>query len=127
MKTLDRNQANAMVERLRALAQPQRLTVLAVLLDGERAVGEIQAATGIGQPALSQQLAELRRAGLVTTRREARLIHYSIAKGDVEERIRALFAAFGAERPVQRTPAAEAPPPRGVDSPVGAAVFARIG
>lgn len=123
---LDRGQAEAMVERLRAIAQPQRIMVLAALLDGEHAVGEIEAATGIGQPALSQQLAELRRAGLVTTRREARLIYYSIADEDAEERVRALFAAFGAARPIKRSSSADAPPRRRAGSPAGAAVFARV-
>ena len=123
--SLDRLQADAMVERLRMLAQPQRLIILSVLVNGERAVGEIENVTGIGQPALSQQLAELRRAELVTTRREARQIYYRIASEDVDERVRALFAAFGAVRPIVR--------PRLTNRAVahtglsGAAAFARIG
>lgn len=123
---LDRDRADAVVERLRALTQPQRLMILAVLLDGERAVGEIEATTGIAQPALSQQLGELRRAGLVTTRREARMIFYSVADEDTEERVRALFAAFGAARPVKRVSRTDTPPLR-IAHPVGAASFARIG
>ncbi|MFD1034055.1 ArsR/SmtB family transcription factor [Sphingomonas hankookensis] len=124
--SLDRPQADAIVERLRTLAQPQRLMILSVLLDGERAVGEIEEATGIGQPALSQQLAELRRADLVATRREARQIYYRIAAEDVDERVRALFAAFGAARPVaklQRVATCASAPVR----LSGAAAFARIG
>lgn len=124
--SLDRPQADAMVERLRTLAQPQRLMILSVLLDGEHAVGEIEEATGIGQPALSQQLAELRRADLVATRREARQIYYRIAAEDVEERVRALFAAVGAARPVARSQpvATRASAPTSL---MGAATFARIG
>lgn len=125
--TFAREAADAMVERLRALAQPQRLMILAVLLDGERAVGEIEAATAIGQPALSQQLAELRRAGLVTTRREARLIYYSIGGEDAEERVRALFAAFSATRPAKRLTRVEPLGRQGVIRPIGAASFARMG
>ena len=124
--SLDRPQADAMVERLRTLAQPQRLMILSVLLNWERAVGEIEEATGIGQPALSQQLAELRRADLVATRREARQIYYRIAAEDVEERVRALFAAFGATRPAARLQ----PVAARASAPVrltGAAAFARIG
>lgn len=97
--SLDRAQADAIVTRLRTLAQPKRLMILSVLLEGERAVGEIEEATVIGQPALSQQLAELRRAALVTTRREARQIHYRIASQEVEERVYALFAALGVTPP----------------------------
>ncbi|WEK42458.1 MAG: metalloregulator ArsR/SmtB family transcription factor [Candidatus Sphingomonas colombiensis] len=126
-KNVDRGRADAMVERLRAFAQPQRLMVLAILLDGEQTVGEIETATGIGQPALSQQLAELRRAGLVATRRAARQVHYSIADEDTEERVRILFAAFSAVKPVARAKHAEAKRQRVPSSPIGAASFARIG
>lgn len=125
--SIDRAHADAMVERLRTLAQPQRLMILSVLLDGERAVGEIEEATGIGQPALSQQLAELRRAALVATRREARQIHYRIADDETEERVSALFAAFGAVRPIVKTTPA---PTKRAATPAylsGAAAFARVG
>lgn len=124
--SLDRGQADRMVEQLKTLAQPQRLMILSTLLSGERAVGEIEAATGIGQPALSQQLAELRRADLVATRREARQIFYSVASEVVEDRIHALFAALGAAVPGPKLPVAAVPPiPDRVF--IGAATFARIG
>jgi DNA-binding transcriptional ArsR family regulator len=124
--SLDRDQADKMVEQLKTLAQPQRLMILATLLGGERAVGEIEVATGIGQPALSQQLAELRRADLVATRREARQIFYSIASEVVEDRIHVLFAALGAAVPDRKVPVAAVPPvPNRVFT--GAATFARIG
>lgn len=124
--SLDRDQADRMVEQLKTLAQPQRLMILSTLLSGERAVGEIEAATGIGQPALSQQLAELRRADLVATRREARQIFYSVASEVVENRVHALFAALGAAVPNRTVPMAAVPPvPDRVFT--GAATFARIG
>ncbi|MDT8872567.1 metalloregulator ArsR/SmtB family transcription factor [Komagataeibacter rhaeticus] len=80
------------MQRLRLLAQPQRLMVLACLLDGEKSVGEIEARTGIGQPTLSQQLAELRRAEIVVTRKEARQVIYSIRDGMEEMRLRLICA-----------------------------------
>ncbi|WP_264784365.1 ArsR/SmtB family transcription factor, partial [Gluconacetobacter azotocaptans] len=92
---LDRAAAEDTAERLRALAQPQRLMILALLLAGELAVGEIDARTGIGQPALSQQLAELRRGGLVAVRRAARQVLYRIADADAALRVRAVLALFG--------------------------------
>ena len=70
-------------ELLRALAHPVRLTILNSLRGCERAVGEIEAITGIGQPGLSQQLAVLRQANLVFTRREAKQIHYRINTGTI--------------------------------------------
>ncbi|ADM41096.1 helix-turn-helix transcriptional regulator [Edwardsiella piscicida] len=63
---------------LRALANPDRLLLLCRLSQGEAAVGELEAATGIGQPTLSQQLGVLRRLALVTTRREGKQIVYRI-------------------------------------------------
>ncbi|GAN98981.1 transcriptional regulator ArsR [Komagataeibacter xylinus NBRC 13693] len=89
--------AENLVQRLRLLAQPQRLMVLACLLEGEKSVGQIEAETGIGQPTLSQQLAELRRAEIVITRKEARQVIYSIKDSMEEMRIRLICAACGPE------------------------------
>lgn len=63
---------------LRALANPDRLLLLCCLSQGEAAVGELEATTGILQPTLSQQLGVLRRTALVTTRREGKQIVYRI-------------------------------------------------
>ena len=92
-----RELAEHLVQRLRLLAQPQRLMVLACLLDGEKSVGQIEAETGIGQPTLSQQLAELRRAEVVVTRKEARQVIYSIKDSVEEIRIRLICAACSPE------------------------------
>lgn len=94
--TLSRAAADAATERLKVYAQPQRLMILTALLDGERNVGEIEAATGIGQPALSQQLAELRRAGAVSARRQSRLVLYRLADEKTAFCVRAIRTMFGA-------------------------------
>ena len=82
-------------EKLKSYAQPQRLMILSHLLNGEHTVGEIETATGIGQPALSQQLAELRRAALVQTRRAAKQVYYRLASEDVALCMRSIEAMFG--------------------------------
>ena len=94
-----REDAEDAAERLRKFGQPLRLMILSLLLQGEKSVSEIDLATGSGQPGLSQQLAELRRAELVTTRRQARQVFYSIADESVELRVRNIEAAFGAGDP----------------------------
>lgn len=67
-------------ELMRTLGHETRLRLLdALLVKGETSVGELEALTGIGQPGLSQQLAILRKAALVNTRRAAKLVYYSIA------------------------------------------------
>jgi len=73
-----------LIEALRAIAHPLRWRILTALVAGERNVGEIEAATGIGQPGLSQQLGVLRKAGLVATRRDAKLVFYSLANTQIE-------------------------------------------
>lgn len=63
---------------LKVMANDRRLVVLCELARGERTVGELAAACSLGQSALSQHLAKLRDAGVVTTRRQAQTIHYSL-------------------------------------------------
>jgi len=87
--------AEQAAEKLKVFAQPLRLMILSCLLRGERNVGEIALVTGIGQPTLSQQLAELRRAALVRTRKEAKLVWYSLADDGVALCVRNMEAIFG--------------------------------
>lgn len=109
-----------LIEALKALAHPLRLRILAALTAGERNVGEIEQVTGIGQPGLSQQLGVLRKAGLVDTRKEAKLVFYCIAG----EQIGAVTSALAALAPgVAVVP--EPPVPLRTPAP-GVANFARM-
>jgi DNA-binding transcriptional ArsR family regulator len=63
----------------RALADPTRRQILQDLRDGELAAGEIASRFPIKGPSVSRHLAVLRAAGLVTERREANRILYSLA------------------------------------------------
>lgn len=66
-------------ELFRALAHPARVRVLEVLAaDGERTVSELQPLVGIESSHLSQQLGVLRRAGLVSSRKEGSTVVYSL-------------------------------------------------
>src|SRR5712675_1454354 len=65
-------------ELFRALANPARVRVLELLAEGERSVGEMQPFVGIELSHLSQQLGVLRRAGLVSTRRDGSSVRYAI-------------------------------------------------
>jgi DNA-binding transcriptional ArsR family regulator len=75
--------ATEAAEFMRLFSTPSRLMLLCHIAQKERSVGEIQEDLDFKQPALSQQLAELRQAGVVQTRRESRQIYYSIADGRV--------------------------------------------
>jgi DNA-binding transcriptional ArsR family regulator len=59
--------------------------LLCLLSEGERTVSELEAALGLRQPAVSQQLARLRAAGLVTGRRNGKSIHYRIASDQARQ------------------------------------------
>ena len=63
---------------LKKLANPNRLMVLCVLSEGELSVSELNEKVPLSQSALSQHLAALREAGLVSTRRESQTIYYSL-------------------------------------------------
>ena len=101
MKALwqSREQADYAADKLRKFGQPQRLMILSLLLEGEKSVREIDVVARIGQPALSQQLAELRKAELVTTRRQAKQVYYSLADDSVVLCVRSIEAVFGAGDP----------------------------
>lgn len=75
---LDRPLSEIKADLFRALAHPARVRVLEVLADGERSVGELAAEVGVEASHLSQQLAVLRRAQLVTTRKEGSTVFYDV-------------------------------------------------
>ena len=82
---LDRQRA-ALIGR--ALADPKRLCVLETLAEGEASVSELSACVGCQVPNMSQHLAVLRSAGLVTTRREGSTVFYRLADPKVLEAYR---------------------------------------
>ena len=69
----------------RALSHPVRLRILDILSRQEACVCHLTAILGKRQPYVSQQLATLREAGLVTDRREGTLIYYSLADEHLAE------------------------------------------
>lgn len=107
----------APIEELKALAHPLRFRIVQLLRRGELNVGEIEQASGIGQPALSQQLGVLRKAGLVATRKDAKLVYYTLN----EDRLTGLGALIGGfdARALARGAPSRTPAP-------GVANFARL-
>jgi DNA-binding transcriptional ArsR family regulator len=63
-----------------ALADPSRRAIFESLTRGEAAVKDLTARFAISQPAVSQHLATLKDAGLVTGRREGRCVYYRIER-----------------------------------------------
>jgi DNA-binding transcriptional ArsR family regulator len=69
----------AQAQLFRALSHPVRLRILDILACQEACVCHLTTILGQRQPYVSQQLATLREAGLVTDRRDGTLIYYRLA------------------------------------------------
>jgi ArsR family transcriptional regulator, arsenate/arsenite/antimonite-responsive transcriptional repressor len=69
----------------RMLGHPVRMRVLELLQDGPRPVHELLADIGVEPPSLSQQLALLRRSGIVVATRRGPTVVYALAESSVDE------------------------------------------
>lgn len=79
---------------LKAMGNPHRLMILCRLAEGEKCVGELERMIGLSQSALSQHLARLRRDHVVTTRRVAQTIYYSLAGPEARSIIVTLYNLY---------------------------------
>ena len=91
----------AKAELFRTLGHPTRIRVLELLQYGARPVHELLAEIDVEASNLSQQLAVLRRAGLVRSSREGATVLYSLATTDVADLLfdgRRILAALWADQ-----------------------------
>lgn len=83
---------------MKALSDPTRLRIVALLAHGELCVCHLEAALSLAQSNTSRQLAVLRSAGVVEARREGSWVFYRLAP-QVDElakaQLKALTSAFG--------------------------------
>jgi len=79
---------------MKALANPDRLMLLCQLSQGETTVSELEAALGILQPTLSQQLGVLREEALVETRRDGKHVYYRVRSPQALAVLRVLYDQF---------------------------------
>ena len=84
-EALSRPISEIKAELFKALAHPARIRVLEVLAGGERSVGELTELVGIEASHLSQQLAVLRRARLVTGEKDGARVVYAIRDPELVE------------------------------------------
>lgn len=75
----------AKADLFRTLGHPVRIRVLELLQDGPRPVHELLADIDVESSNFSQQLAVLRRAGLVTSSRDGAAVVYTLATPDVAQ------------------------------------------
>ena len=79
---------------MKSLSNPVRLSILCVLMEGARTVGELENILDVHQPTLSQQIGELREAGTITGERVAKAVVYRLADpraGQIIGHLRLLF------------------------------------
>ena len=119
------------VSLLKRLAHPARLAIVCRLVEGETSVAELESELGLRQPSLSQQLAELRNAGLIAPRREAKTVYYQLADPHAAALIDTLHRLFCPthEREAETLPRFGTVKLGGARNGglLGAAVFARVG
>ena len=87
-------QARLASDLLKALSHETRLLILCILSEGEKSVSELEEILSMPQAAVSQQLARLRFDRLVNTRREGRMIYYSVADREVSSIVETLYDLF---------------------------------
>jgi len=79
---------------LKTLANEMRLSILCMLCEGERSVGDLNKHLNISQSALSQHLAVLRNAALVSTRRHSQVVYYRLTNSDATRVIQTLHDIY---------------------------------
>lgn len=94
-----------MARVFRALGDPTRLKIVALLSHGELCVCHVQQGLSLTQPTTSRQLSILRSAGLVQDRREGAWVYYSLAKlqnEELERTVRALVRGFASDAELKK-------------------------
>ena len=81
-------------ELLKNMSHPSRLMVLCHLMKGECSVSDLNQTVPLSQSALSQHLANLRKAGLVATRRESQVIYYRLKSQNVSKILETLYEIY---------------------------------
>lgn len=95
MKIEDMQQtAEAVSELMKTLGNPKRLLILCQLAEGEKTVSDLARDTDMREAAVSQQLALLRKDGIVQARRDGQNMLYDLARDDVRKLIEFLYATY---------------------------------
>lgn len=102
--------ADLATDLLKSLASRNRLLLLCHLLDGEKSVGELARLLEARAAAVSQQLALLRKDGLVRPRRQGQTIYYALASREAAAIIETLYTLYCAPTAAGSAPNETTPP-----------------
>lgn len=86
--------ADKVSELMKSLGNPKRLLILCQLVEQERSVSELARLIDMREPAVSQQLALLRKDGIVSARRDGQNMLYALDRDDVRHLIEFLYATY---------------------------------
>ncbi|MGP8123993.1 MAG: ArsR/SmtB family transcription factor [Xanthobacteraceae bacterium] len=87
---------------LKALSNRHRLLIICQLIEGERSVGDLAVFLGLRDSTVSQHLALLRKDGLVSARRDAQTIYYSITSEPARAILATLYNVYCAPPPANK-------------------------
>jgi DNA-binding transcriptional ArsR family regulator len=82
---------------LRVLAHPMRLEILDIIRRSDECVCHLSAALNKPQPHVSQQLAILRKAGLIADRKDGNLVFYGLTDGPAAAQAAEILGAIAGE------------------------------
>ena len=91
------SRAQTATEMLKGMAHESRLVILCLLYQNEKSVTELESILELRQPTISQQLARLRNDRLVKTRRDGKMIFYSIASDEARHIVELLCQLYGTD------------------------------
>jgi len=89
-----RESADDATRLLKAMSSRNRLMLLCQLTEAEKSVGALADLVGMRESAASQQLALLRKDGLVSARRDGQTIYYRLASDKAGKLLATLYDAF---------------------------------
>lgn len=87
-ETLSDEVMETMTDSFKALGDPTRLRIMALLFNGERTVGDLADHLSVSQSAVSHQLRLLRNLDIVRHRKDGREVYYALA----DDHIRDIYA-----------------------------------
>lgn len=91
-----------LVDLMKTLGHPARLRILALLRAGELCVCQINTILGLAGSTVSEHLTELRRAGLLSERKDGRWVYYELSpKVDLRELLEVLWTHLNQTQPVK--------------------------
>jgi ArsR family transcriptional regulator len=92
---VDGQTAQLLAGIFKGLSDPNRVRIIAMLLDGETCVSDLAAALGMSQSAVSHQLSDMRDMRLVRYRREGRHVFYTLDDEHVRDLLQMGLAHAG--------------------------------